>query len=323
MNTKLEERCKRQLKNEHTIRQMSTLDSEESVKLGSLLYTALGITAEDEKIAECRKILQSKTAFFSNLRGVLQSLLLLKMSIAEDSESYIDGVIDTYDKLTKDNDISGLFSILTSIIIFDDHGDKEVNAVISQVLDMFNEVKETNPEMSHNSDMAYIALMLLSGKADLKIEEEKKLIFNDLINAFHLSPDAAQASTLVLITGTKPVEEKLRGFVGLYNALKESGHATSLRRCISIYAAFTDIDVPREELAALISEADQFLKTQKGYSVFSVSTDFRKVIAATLALQYCTIDIPAEQSDSDFSVPDVISIESLLFIVLMSIVSLS
>ena len=323
MNAKLEERCKRQLKNESAIRQMSTLDSEESIKLGSLLYTALGTSGDDEKIASCRRILQSKTSFFSNLRGVLQSLILLKMSVAEDPEAYIDGVIETYDILTKDNDISGLFSILTAIIIYDDHGDKDVNVVIAQVLDMFSDIKKTNPELSHNSDMAYIALMLLSGKADIRIEEEKEQIFKDLVHSFHLSPDAAQASTLVLITGTKPIEEKLRGFIGLYNALKESGHATSLRRCISIYAAFTDMNIPNEELAERISEADQFLKTQKGYSVFSVSADFRKVIAATLALQYYTIDVAAEQEGADASGPAVISIESLLFIVLMSIVSLS
>ncbi len=322
MNAKLEERCKRQLENEKSIRQLSTVDSEESVKLGSLLYTAIGVTEDDEKIAQCRKILQEKTAFFSNIRGVLQSLLLLKMALAEDPEAYIDGIITTHDKLTEEIVMSGLFSVLTSVIIYDEHGDKDIDAVVKRVVEMFEDVKRTNPALSFDNDMAYIALMLLSGKADTKIEEEKNIIFKALKEKFHMTADAAHAATLVLITSSKSTEEKIDAFCKLYDALKANGHATSTKRSISIYGAFTDLNVPTEELAQVISELDQFLKGQRGYGALSISSDFRKVMASTLALQYYTIDVPAEQAASNATTASGISVEALLFIVLMSIVAI-
>lgn len=322
MNIKLEERCKRQVENEKALRRLSTMDSEESIKLGSLLYNALDITADDDKIYECRQILQSKSGFFSNLRGALQSLILLKMTLADDPEEYIDNIIDTYNKLTKDNDMYGLFSVLTSVIIYEQHGDKNVDDVISQVLEMFAEVIKINPELSHESDMAYIALMLLSGKADISIEQEKEQIFKALIEKFNMSADAAQSTTLVLITGSKPTNEKIEIFMGLYDALKAKGHATSKKRCASIYGAFIDIDASQDEIVSEICDVDLFLKSQPGYGALSIGSDFRRVIAATLVLQYYTIDVPAENSTGAFDASTEISIESLLFIVLMSIVTL-
>lgn len=321
MNAKLEERCKRQIANEKSFRQLSTLDSEESVKLGALLYTASGVTEDDDTIYKCRQILQEKPAFFSNIRGVLQSLILLKMALAKDPEAYIDAIIETHDKLTEDVVMSGLFSVLTAIIIDEQHGDKDIDAVIAEVKDMFAEVKRTNPNLSFDNDMAYIALMLLSGKADTKIEEEKEIIFNALKEKLNLAAVAAHATTLVLITSSKPTDEKIEEFVSFYNALKAAGHATSTKRSISIYGAFADMNVPQDELVELLSELDVFLKGQKGYGALTVSSDFRKVIAATLALQYYTIDVTAEQHPDEATTASGISIEALLFIVLMSIVA--
>lgn len=322
MNAKLQERCQKQIENEKSFRQTSTLVAEESVKLGSLLYTATGMTENDDKIYECRRILQNKPGFFSNLSGVLQSLLLLKMTLADDPEGYIDSVIATHDLLTEDMVMSGLFSVLTASIICEQHGDRPVNEVVAEVLDMFAEVKKVNPQLSHDSDMAYIALMLLSGKADTKIEEEKEIIFKALKEKYKMPSDAAHATTLVLITSNKPAEEKLEEFFAFYEALKATGHATSTKRSISIYGAFTDLEASREEIITLIGETDRFLKSQPGYSVFSISSDFRRVVAATLVLQYYTIDVPAVQSSGDYTISTGISIEALLFIVLMSIVAI-
>lgn len=322
MNAKLEERCRCQIENESSLRKLSSMDSEESIKLGSLLYNAMDITADDDKIYECRKILQSKTGFFSNLRGALQTLILLKMTLADDPEAYIDNIIDTYEKLTKDNGLYGLFSVLSAVIIYDQHGDRNVDEVIAQVLQMFSEVKKINPHLSHESDMAYIALMLLSGKADKSIEEEKDQIFKALTERFGMLADAAQSTTLVLITSNKSTDEKIEEFINIYNALSAKGHATSKKRSASIYGAFIDVEAPKDEIVDAICEVDQFLKSQKGYSALSIRADFRRVIASTLTLQYYTIDVPSEQSAGKFNASNEISIESLLFIVLMSIVAL-
>ncbi|MDO4734490.1 MAG: hypothetical protein Q4A51_04440, partial [Lachnospiraceae bacterium] len=75
MDAKLQARCDRQIENEKALRNMSTLESEASVKVGCLLYTALDLPVSDDSVYECKKILENKDGFFSYFRGALQSLL--------------------------------------------------------------------------------------------------------------------------------------------------------------------------------------------------------------------------------------------------------
>ncbi len=82
MDKKLQDRCNRQIKNERALRNMSTLDSEASIKVGSLLFTAQNLHADDDSVDAVKRILENKDAFFSNFRGVLQSLLLLRMAVS-------------------------------------------------------------------------------------------------------------------------------------------------------------------------------------------------------------------------------------------------
>jgi hypothetical protein len=83
----------------------------------------------------------------------------------------------------------------------------------------------------------------------------------------------------------KPVEQKVENFIGLYKALKEAKHATSKQKVMSVYAAFADLDISRELLVEEIGEAEEWLRQQKGYGLLS-SSDVRRVMAATLVLQY-------------------------------------
>ena len=124
------------------------------------------------------------------------------------------------------------------------------------------------------------------------------------------------------MTNSKSADVKVDEFVEFYNQLKNTGHATSKSQYMSIYGAFADLTylkelgVPESDTIAAIGEVDDYLKRKPGYGMFSINKDMRKVLAATLTLQHCTIEIPKEKN-SDFT-PEV-SIELLLFIVLMSL----
>ena len=326
MDAKLRERCDRQIANEKALRNMSDLESESSVKVGSLLYTALDLPVNDDNVYAARKILETKDGFFSNFRGVLQALLLLRMAVSEDPESYIDTIIDTYNNLEEKTGVSGLFAVLTSVIITEQHKDLDIGSVVAQTADLFEHIKKNHPERSNASELAYVALMLLSGKADVGLEDEKEKIYTELKEKMQLPDDAARAISLVLMTNSISANIKIDGFIAFYNSLNSTGHATGKNQYMSIYGAFVDLDfleklgIPENETIAAIGEVDDYLKKKTGYGMFSINKDMRKVIAAALTLQHYTIEIPREKH-SDFH-PD-ISLELLLFIVLMSLVAIS
>ena len=326
MDAKLQARCDRQIENEKALRNMSTLESEASVKVGCLLYTALDLPVSDDSVYECKKILENKDGFFSYFRGALQSLLLLRMAVSENPETYIDTVIDIYHKLEKNTGITGLYSVLSAVIIAEQHGEQEIDAVIAQVVELFDNIKKNHPDRSNIYELAYVALMYLSGKADVRLEDEKEKIFLALREKLQLPNDAARATSLVLMTNSKSAEIKVDEFVKFYNMLNETGHATGKNQYMSIYGAFADLmyleelGVPEGETVKAIGEVDDYLKKKTGYGVFSINKDMRKVLAAALTLQHYTIEIPKEKN-ADFA-PE-ISIELLLFIVLMSLVAIN
>ena len=318
MDAKLQERCNLQIENERIIRQSTVLEKEESVKLGALLFTAIGLKADPEKIQKCRQILKTKTGLFSNFRGTLQFVVLLKMTLMEDPEQFIDGVIETYEKLTEHITFPGLIPAMVAVTIYQKKGDRDPDELIKRILDIYSTVKRVHPHLTNEADMGYITLMVLADRATGDVEEEKEAIYLELKKKYQLTSEVAQAAALVLLTSGKPAVEKVEHFIALYEAVKEGKHATAKNRFMSIYGVFADLDLSVEKEAAAICEVDSYLKDQKGYRTFSSGTDFRKVLAATLTLQYYTIDEPAWPKERTEA--EEVSIDALLFILIMNLV---
>ena len=326
MNAELIARCDRQIENEKALRNVSTSVSEASIKVGALLYTSLNLPVRGDSVYAAEKILESKDGVFSNFRGILQTLLLIRMSISKDPEAYIDTVIDTYHALERGTGISGLFAVLTAVIITEQHGDQDVSSVTDQVQELFGHIKQNHPERSNASELAYVALMYCSGKANIRLEEEKERIYAALKDRLQLTDDAARATALVLMTNSQSTEIKVDGFIDFYTHINATGHATGKRQYMSIYAAFADLGfleqygISQSDTTASIAEVDDYLKRKPGYGRFSINQDMRKVLAAALTLQHYTLEVPREKHSEFHS--DV-SLELLLFIVLMSLVEIN
>ena len=325
MNALLRARCDRQIENEKAFRNMSSNAAESSIKVGSLLYTALDLPVNDDNVYESQKVLESKDGFFSNFQGALQALILIRMTVSKDPESYIDTIIASYNMLAEKTGVSGLFAVLTSVIIAEQSADQETESVIDQISDLYWSIVKHHPDRSNASELAYVALMLFAGKADASLEDEKEKIYKALKEKMQISDDAARATSLVLMTNSKSAEIKVDQFIAFYNNLNATGHATAENQYMSIYAAFADLTyleelgIPESETITSIGEVDDYLKKKTGYGMFSINKDMRKVIAAALTLQHYTIEVPKEKH-SDFT-PE-ISLEMLLFIVLMSLVAI-
>ena len=134
--------------------------------------------------------------------------------------------------------------------------------------------------------------------------------------------DTAQAAALVLSMSEKPADAKVESFISLYEALKAAKHNTSKGKSMSIYAAFADTDIPRDELVSEIGEADDWLKGQKGYGFLS-NSDVRRVMAATLVLRQHEADSPSLSGTEVASVvSQVVTEEIIVTIITLIIVSI-
>ena len=319
MNMKLQERCNLQIENEAIIRKAGFLQYEELIKLGALFYTTRGLKAEGEKIKACKKMLKSSAGIFSNFRGFLEYIIVVKMSLAEDPQAYINQVIDIYKKLVEGRKLPGETLAMAAITIYEQSKGKDVDSIIKKTREAYAQIKQDHRFLTDETDMSFVALMAITGMDTEKAATEVEEIFQSLKDNYRIPSNSAQATALVLSMSPLPVQEKVDKFLNIYKVLREEQHATSKGKSMSIYAAFADLDIPQERIIPEIIETDLWLKKQKGYGVLSINADVRRVLAATMVLKDHEAERAALSTDMTSVVSAVVA-EEVIFAITMIIV---
>ena len=212
---------------------------------------------------------------------------------------------------------------MAAMTIYDQSQGRDVDLVIAEVKKSYARIKQKHKFLTDENDISFIALMVLSGKDVDQTLEEVESLYTALKERFRRPSDTAQSAALVLFMSRKPVDQKVESFIGLYEALKEVKHATSKAKAMSVYAAFTDLAVPMEQLVEEIGEVDDWLKHQKGYGFLS-SSDVRRVMAATLALQLHESQsaVPL-QTEASTVVSQLIAEEVIFTMIMIIVISIS
>ena len=320
MDQKLQERCNLQIENEQIVRKAGVLQFEELSKMGALFFTAKGRTADREKIKQCRDILKQKTGIFSNFRGNLEFAIRVRMSLEANPEAYIDSIISIYNKLKEGMILPGEILTMTAMTIYEQSNGQNVDQIISETREAYARIKQAHKFLTDEKDMSFVALMVMSGKDVDKTIDEVEEIYLLLKEKNRLHPDAVQAAALILSMSNKPTEQKVEDFAELYEALRADKHGTSKGKAMSIYAAFADLDVPRDVVLQELSEVDDWLKRHKGYGLLSTSGDVRRVMAATLVLQHHEADSLASANTGASTVLSQVIAEEVIMTVIMIIV---
>ena len=227
MKQNLQEFIDFQLANEQTTRKISALEHDGITKLSALFYTVANQNADLDKIKKSREILKNKMGIFSNFRGAFDLVISSKMSLAEDPEKYLDDVIDIYKKLVSDKKIPGETYVMTAITIYEQARDQDIDSIINQTKEAYAKIKEQHKYLTDETDMSFIAMMVMSGKDIDKTVNEVEETFNVLKQEYKVPSDAAQGAALVLSMSDKSVQEKCKAFMDLYTEMKAKKQQTS------------------------------------------------------------------------------------------------
>ena len=319
MTRTLQELCELQIENEKIVRKASFLEYDDVIKVGALFYTAGNTSPDAEKIRECKGILKRKTGIFSNFRGFLMYAVQVKMSTAPDPEAYLDTVLAIYHKLAEGRFLPGEMVAMAAMVIYDQSKGRDTDSVIAAVREAYARIKQKHKFLTDENDLSFIALMVMSGKDVDQTTDEVETLYTALKERFRMPSDTAQSAALVLSMSEKPVEQKVESFISFYEALKEAKHATNKEKAMSVYAAFTDLDVPMDVLVEEIGEAEDWLKSQKGYGFLS-SSNVRRVMAATLVLQQHGSQIGVSAHTEASMVVSQLIAEEVIFVMIMIIV---
>ena len=267
-----------------TIRSVFKMDYTHMKIMGAFICTVYGVVTEEEHLRECRKILKSRFGIFSNFRGHLELLIVVKMSLAEDPEEYLDGIISTYESLSSSFVMGNESRILTAIILYDNIRPEYLDALCDQTVNIYQIMKENHPFLTDQYDMPFAALMAIKGDViDFQIEDIEACY--ELISpGFLLSQNESQTVSHILSLSDLPSDEKSGMFLEMYDVFKENKIGLSTRS-MPILAVLIYAGVPVEKAVFQTIDNDQILKQIRGFGgVFGVGSETRRMFAAAMTV---------------------------------------
>ena len=157
--------------------------------------------------------------------------------------------------------------------------------VVHATRETYTRMRKAHPFLTDQYDMVLIALLCIIGCDFEAMTASAEEIFREL-RASGVPGEAAQASSMVLALTDGAADQKTLDFVSLYQALKDSKHATPRDNSMAIYAPFVGLGMDQGQIVADVSEVDDWLKHQKGYGSFlGVGTTIRRVLSAAVVLK--------------------------------------
>lgn len=320
MKQALLERCEAQIRAEDGMRKVSKIEYEQVLKLCAMMHVNAGQEVDTDRVKDCARILRGKAGFFSNFRGTLERILIVKMALSDDPEAYISEVMAVYEQLRTGIKLPGEMVVMASSTIVENCPAEEREGIIQKTQETYRRLRELHPFLTDDSDMSLIALMILAGKDAEQAANEAENLFQAMKRDYKISSDVAQSAAIVLALSDKPAEQKLAAFFDLYRACKERKHATAKDKAMVVYSAFSDVDYDTEEVASAIGEVEDWLKGQKGYGALVLGINERRLFAAAMVLE----DLKAGSAASESSVTGAVTqavVEELVLILVMIIVT--
>lgn len=327
MRNSLKHLCDLQVENEAVLRRAARLDFEEVSKLAALIISSKGAVAEEGRIRDCRALLKKKAGIFSNWRGIMNSVVLAKMSLADDPSAYFDGVQQVYEMLTKKTFFTSEFQCMCAMTIYDLCPTDRLEDVCTQVREQYKVIRDAHPLLTDHSDLSLIALMILAGIDPDDILSRAEECLELVKPLFALHGDTKQMIANILALSDKPVREKVDAFWAFNEALTAAKHKLSKSRIIAILAAFTDVEASRDQLVTEICETDAYLKGNKGYGALGVGKQFRWLMSAVMVLLDHEADIANGQAiATGTAIVEVIAeqiVETIIMIIVITSINAS
>ena len=164
MNDLLLQKCDLLVKNRADIHTKFFLENELMSVAAALVFTAEGQEADVDKMKSCRKLLNSKTRLLSNLRDIVELVILSKMALAEDPEKYLEDFLAVYNKIIKGKFLENDYMVLASILILDHGLQDQCDEILDRAGEIQKRMNSDHPILTSADDTSFIMFLAITRK---------------------------------------------------------------------------------------------------------------------------------------------------------------
>ena len=320
MRQSLKDRCDLLLENEAVMRRAARLEAEETSKVAALTITSRGLHASEDGIRQARTMLKKNTSLLSNWRGIMNTVVLAKMSMEDDPIAYFEEIDGIYKLMRSHTVFSYESQAMCAMTIHDVCPKERWNEAVERTMTQYELARKAHPLLTDHKDMPIFSLAVMSGMDPETFSAHAEECYELLKPLFKLYPETKQMTSNILALSDKGSKEKVEAFWSLYEDLKAAKHHMSRNYAIAILAPFVELTEPRHQLVTEIGEVDDYLKGKKGYGLLGVGSSFRRLMAAVLVLQDHEAEINRERTSATYAAITQVIAEQIVEMIITLIV---
>ena len=290
MKPELERLCREYIVNRDAVKSAFKWDNSALHTVCANIFCACGKTADTARLQECRKIIKDNTGFRSKFRsGKVRAVLAGMLSLEEKPEDRM-ALANDYFRLLKREFKGTEYLVLTAFLLADLTERTLTEEVVSRGKEIYRRMNQQHRILTNHTDSVFAMLMAFSGKTPDELTGETEVCYQALKKKF--SGNGAQTSAQVLSMADGTPEEKAQRVTDLYDALRDAGIRYGRSDELAPLAALSLADTPLTTLAEEIKEADEFLKTRKGFGGSKETDQAQRAMYAVMIVsdQYAGTD---------------------------------
>lgn len=277
----IQDKCDQLIENYNRILPGNHFEHSGLLAAGAAMYLANGLKVDPEKLRECKRMIRKQKGLFSNFRGTAEFIVRCKMAMADDPAAYLERLTSVYQGLR--SFFSGEQVLLAAMVIADLSAEQEGAFIVQKTKSIYQEMRKTHPWLTLQDDMPFAALMAISGKDCSAVYEEAEKVYENLKQSLRAPNDTRQTLSHILAIYPGFADSKCEKICRINEELRKNKHAPGRERYLSILGTLAGSSLPAEELARMIGEADDYLKSFKPFrGIFGVGTNVRRMIAVQM-----------------------------------------
>ena len=252
--------------------------------VGSFILTGQDQSADPARLNECRAILKKNTGIISSFRSTSEIALVCKMALSHDPEQYIRNVKSVYDKICKGRFADNGYMILCATMICDQGREMYADQYVAKFNELMKKMSKIHPLLTDSSDMAFAMLLALTDKSVDRIISDMETCYSYLKKDCKCSAgsNAIQGISEILAISDGDMRERCNRAMALLNAFSSHKVKYGREQEFASLGALVDLDIDTDKLVSEIIEADQLLKSVKGFDGFIMSSKTRLMFAALI-----------------------------------------
>ena len=277
MKESLQTLCDQFIRNRDTIKSTFRWESNYVYPVCANLFCSKGVSADAEKLRQCRELINSQTGLFSSFRGNIRIPLACMLSLEDNPQKKFGAAQGLYRAL-KEHFFGSDYLAMAAFLLtnYDCTPEK-----LARGKAIYRLMKEEHRFLTSSEDSIFAVLMAFSDKSDEALVHDMETCYRAMKGYFSDSNCVQTMSHIMAMSdeNTKVVCDRA---IALRDAIEKRGRKFGKHHELSILAALSTMKIEPESTAEEIVEADTFLAGQKGYGVFGFDKKTRLMHAAMI-----------------------------------------